>query len=83
VTHPANDWEFNPEAEEGFVKWFNDFYGRFSFRAEYFYEDCEVEDEKTRKDLMYKWLHAAYVAAYAVAYEEGFHEGLSVVTGNG
>lgn len=62
--HPANDWKWADDAEEGFVEWFNDFYGRFSFRAEHFYGDCEVEDEKTRIDLMRKWIHASYVAGY-------------------
>lgn len=62
--HPANDWEWNDATEEGFVEWFNDFYGRFSFRCEHFYGDCKVEDEKTREDLMYKWLHAAFVTGH-------------------
>ena len=62
--HPANDWKWADDAEEGFVEWFNDFYGRFSFRCEHFYEDCSVEDEKTREDLLYKWIHASYVAGY-------------------
>ena len=62
--HPANDWKWADDAEEGFVDWFNDFYGRFSFRCENFYGDCEVEDEKTRKDLMYRWIHASYVSGY-------------------
>jgi len=63
--HPANDWEFNDPVEEGFVDWFNGSYGSYSLRSEWFFGDCEVEDEKTRKDLLYKWIHAAYIAGYA------------------
>jgi hypothetical protein len=32
--------------------------------SEYFYGDCAVEDLKTREDLMYKWIHLAYVTGY-------------------
>ena len=52
------------DAQNGFVEWFNDLNGGYSLRSEWFYGDCEVEDEKTRKDLMYKWIHAAYVSGY-------------------
>ena len=62
--HPTTDWEWSDDAESGFVEWFNDLYGVYSHRCEWFYGDCEVEDEKTRKDLMYKWIHAAYVSGY-------------------
>ena len=62
--HPANDWEWADDAEEGFVEWFNDLYGEFSFRSECFYGDCEVEDVKTRQYLLYKWIHAAYCEGY-------------------
>jgi hypothetical protein len=62
--HPANDFEWVEDAEEGFVDWFNDNYGPYTWRCEYFYGDCEVGDEKTRKDLMYKWIHSAYCAGY-------------------
>lgn len=62
--HPANDWEWVDDAEDGFVDWFNGDYGSYSLRSEWFFGDCEVEDEKTRKDLLYKWIHAAYIAGY-------------------
>ena len=62
--HPANDWDFDDPTEEAFQEWFNDLCGGFSFRSEWFFEDAEVEDEKTRKDLMYKWVHSAFVAGY-------------------
>ena len=38
----------------------------YNHRCEWFYGDCEVEDEKTRKDLMIKWLHSAYLSGYNV-----------------
>jgi hypothetical protein len=62
--HPANDWKFVDDIEEGFVEWFNDLNGGYSLRSEWFYGDCEVEDVKTRKDLMYKWVHSAFCAGY-------------------
>ena len=62
--HPANDWKFSDDAEQQFVYWFHELYGKFSLRSEWFYGDCDVEDEKTRKDLMYKWAHAAFVSGY-------------------
>jgi hypothetical protein len=62
--HPANDWKFVDDIEEEFVNWFTGNYGEFSFRYEWFFGDCEVEDEKIRKDLMYKWVHSAYVSGY-------------------
>ena len=64
MTHPANDFEWDEDVEMGFNQWFNGNYGPLTFRSEWFYGDCEVEDEKTRKDLLYKWIHAAYVAGY-------------------
>jgi hypothetical protein len=62
--HPANDWEWDDYAEESFQEWFNDFYGNYSLRSEWFYGDCEVKDENTLKDMMYKWLHSAYLNGY-------------------
>jgi hypothetical protein len=62
--HPANDWEWEDYAEESFQEWFNDLYGDFSLRAEWFYGDCEIGDEKQRKDILVKWLHSAYTSGY-------------------
>jgi hypothetical protein len=62
--HPSNDWRWKESTEIAFQEWFNDFHGSFSLRSEWFFGDCEVGDENTRKDLMYRWLHAAYVAGY-------------------
>ena len=53
--------EWDEVAEIKFQEWFNELYGVYSHRCEWFYGDCEVEDEKTRKDLMIKWLHSAYL----------------------
>ena len=64
MTLPPSDWNFSDEAETQFQEWFNDLYGSFSLRSEYFYGDCEVQDEKTLKDLMYKWVHAAFVSGF-------------------
>lgn len=64
MTHPVNNFKWDDDAEEGFVEWFNGDYGPYTWRCEYFYGDCEVEDEKTRKDLMYKWVYSAYVMGY-------------------
>ena len=56
---------FMTGVELGFNAWFNDdTYGPYSYRCEWFFGDCEVEDVKTRKDLLYKWIHAAYCAGY-------------------
>jgi len=68
--HPANDWEFHDDAEDGFVEWFNDLYGSYSLRSEWFHGDCEEQDENQRKEIMRKWVHAAYIAGY----ERGFYE---------
>ena len=52
-------------AEVGFDKWFNeDLYGKFSCRSEWFYGDCEVKEEKIRKDLVYNWVRAAFLSGY-------------------
>ena len=56
---------FMTGAELGFTTWFNEIYGVYSHRCEWFFGDCEVEDVKTRKDLLYKWIHAAYCAGYS------------------
>jgi hypothetical protein len=62
--HPTSEWEWEDTAEVAFQKWFHDLYGGFSLRSEYFFGDCEVEDVNTRKDLMYKWVHSAFVMGY-------------------
>jgi hypothetical protein len=50
--------------EEAFVEWFNSDYGRFSLKSEAFFTDCLVGDEKTRQDILYKWVTAAFMAGY-------------------
>lgn len=71
MKHPTNDWEFDDDAEDAFVEWFNGFYSPYTFRSEWFFGDCEVKDEKTLKDLMYGWLHSAFVSGYNVALYDG------------
>ena len=51
-------------AEVGFMEWFNGNYGKFSCRSEWFYGDCEVKNEKMRKDLLYNWVRSAYMSGY-------------------
>jgi hypothetical protein len=77
TNHPTKDWEFDDTIEEEFQKWFNDLCGGFSFRSEWLDDDCEVEDEKTRKDLMYKWVHSAFVVGYNMGRYEGLEVGLT------
>ncbi len=55
------------KAEEAFVEWFHSDYGQYSLRSEVFFTDCLVNDEKTRQDLLYKFVVAAFMAGY----EEG------------
>ena len=62
--HPENDFVWEENAEVGFLEWFNGNYGKFSCRSEWFYGDCEVEDEKIRKDLVYNWVRSAYLSGY-------------------
>ena len=66
----------NENAEVGFEKWFNENYGKFSCRSEWFYGDCEVKDEKIRKDLVYNWVRSAYLSGYEMggALEELAHK---------
>jgi hypothetical protein len=74
--HPTADWDFDDTIEEAFQEWFNDLNGGFALCSEYFFGDCEVEDEKTRKDLMYKWLHSAFVVGYNMGRYEGLEAGI-------
>jgi hypothetical protein len=68
TNHPTQDWEWDDYAEEGFVEWFNGDYGSpYSLRSEYFFGDCLVLDEKTRQDIMYKYLHSAFCSGYKCA----------------
>lgn len=62
--HPTNNWKWNDQAEMGFVEWLSDLHGPYSFRSEWFYGDCGIEDPKTREEAMHAWLHVAYVAGH-------------------
>ena len=75
--HPTNDWEWEDTAEVAFQEWFNDLYTPYTFRCEWFYGDCAVEDLKTREDLLRKWLHSAYLNGYNVGRLEGIGIGLT------
>ena len=62
--HPTSEWEWEDTAEVAFQEWFNDFYSPYTFRSEWFYGDTKVGDEKTREDLMYRWVHSAFLEGY-------------------
>ena len=47
-----------------FEEWFNDWYGQFSLRSEWFYGDCNVKDLKQREDLLDQWILAAFIAGH-------------------
>lgn len=49
---------------EDFQNWFDSNVSPWTFLSEYFYGDCEIEDKEKRKDIMYKWLLAAYEEGY-------------------
>jgi hypothetical protein len=77
MTHPTKDWEFDDTIEVAFQEWFNEEYGNFTFRCEWFFGDCEVGDVKTRKDLMTKWLHSSFLMGYNTGRLEGTKVGLT------
>jgi len=60
-------------AEQAFVEWFNGDYGEYSLRSEAFFTDCLVGDEKTRQDLLYKFIVAAFMAGYKGGRNEPFN----------
>lgn len=68
---PTQEWDFSDKAQETFNEWFHGDYGPFALRSEYFYGDCEVEDTKTLQDLMYKWVHVAFVTGYEYGKSSG------------
>ena len=76
LTHPTKDWDFDDTIEDAFQEWFNDLDGGFSLRSEWFYGDAEIGDVKTRQDLMYKWLHSAFIMGYNMGRFEGLEAGI-------
>ena len=62
--YPINDWEFVDEIETFFNEWFYSNHTDYSFKNEYFYVDCAVEDPKTREDLMRKWIYASFYSGF-------------------
>ncbi len=78
--HPTSDWEWEDTAEVAFQEWFHSDYGSpFSIRSEWFYGDAEVEDVKTRQDLMYKWLHSSFLSGYNVGRLNQHHKNLDKI----
>ena len=61
---PSTDFDFSEGAEIAFDDWFHGDYGPYTLRSEYFYGDCVPDDEENLKDLMYKWVHAAFATGY-------------------
>ena len=49
---------------EEFAEWFQGEYGLHRTRLQCFFEDCEVKDEKLRKDLILKWVGDAFRFGY-------------------
>jgi hypothetical protein len=64
--YPINDWEFVDNIETSFNEWFYSNHTDYSFKNEYFYRDCAVEDPKTREDLMRKWIYASFYSGYNI-----------------
>jgi hypothetical protein len=65
MKHPANDWEWEDNAEMAFVEWFHGDYGSpYSIRSDWFYGDCVEPDEEQRKEILIKWLHSAFLSGY-------------------
>lgn len=54
------DQNADEEIEEFFLDWINSNCSAYTFLLEYFYDDVEIEDYVVRRDMMYKWLLAAY-----------------------
>lgn len=50
-----------------FLDWIHSNCSPYSFLIEYFYGDIDLEDPALRREIMYKWLFAAY--------QEGFEAG--------
>ena len=66
--HPAKDFEFDETAELEFNRWiYEDLYGGYSYRSEWFQGDVETEDLKQRKDAMINWLNSAFRSGYECA----------------
>ena len=64
--YQIEDWKFVDEIETFFNEWFYSNHTDYSFKNEYFYGDCAVEDPKTREDLMRKWLYASFYSGYNI-----------------
>ena len=58
--------------EDEFLSWIDGNVSPYSFMIEYFYGDCELENVTLRKELLYKWLLAAF--------SEGWHASIRCAT---
>jgi len=61
---PPTDYIFSEEAQKEFDEWFQGQYGTYGTRGEYFYTDCETEDEEYRNRMMYLWIQTAFRTGY-------------------
>lgn len=61
---PEEHLQFTYEAKSYFKEWFDSNVSPYSFISEYFYGDCQVDDEKMREDLMYQWVQTAFLIGY-------------------
>ena len=62
--YPIGEWNFDDDIETQFQEWFNSFYSEYSLRSEYFFGDCLIGDEKTRQDMLYRWIYACFYEGY-------------------
>ena len=67
--HPANEYlDPQEDAQLSFNKWFyEDFYGRFTYRYEYFMDDIKIEDDNQRKQILISWVESAFLCGYEYA----------------
>ena len=65
MTSPlTEDCEFVEKIETSFNDWFHGDYGPYSFRSEAFYTDCEIDDVKTRQEVLKNWIYTSFYVAY-------------------
>ncbi len=74
--HPANEYlDPQEDAQLAFNKWFyEDFYGRFTYRYEYFMDDIKIEDENQRKQILISWVESAFLCGYEYAFYKQLEE---------
>ncbi len=78
--HPTSEWEWEDDAEVAFNEWFNGDYGSpYSLRSEWFLGDVKIGDEKTREDMMRRWVHSAFLSGYNVGRLNQHHKNLDKI----